>query len=139
MTHMLVAQICFYAIALFFLGIGLLYMFAGSPMPYHLEAMQSSWEQFPVYQQVVITAIQRGSASGFLSSSIAIFVMTFFVLPGSTTWVRWCILGIGFLELVPTIYSVIQLRMHSTGEPPLVVLIVFLGLLVSGFFLSAAD
>ena len=138
MNRRTLAKACLYLVALGFIATGLVYMFYGSPMPYHLEGMQVGWAEIPPEQQVVITAIQRGAASGMLAAGIATAMLTFFALGAhSATWARSCILLIGLIEMLPTIYSVRQVQTQTPGEPPLAVLVLSLVLLVVGVAGSA--
>lgn len=127
------AEACLYVVAIGFIATGLLYMFYGSPMPYHLEGMRVVWSEVPPEQRVVITAIQRGSASGMLAAGIAIAMLTFFALgTRSWTWARWCVLSVGMIEMLPTIYSVRQVQTQTPGNPPMALLLLFVVLLIVG-------
>lgn len=139
MQRRTVSRLCLYLVAIGFVATGLLYMFYGSPMPYHLKAMQVDWAEIPAHQQLVITAIQRGAASGFLAGGIAIAMLTWFALgTASESWARGCVLLIGLIETLPAIYSVRQLQAHTPGDPPLGVLLAFLALLLLGVTGSTA-
>ncbi|AWZ01959.1 hypothetical protein RHODOSMS8_02435 [Rhodobiaceae bacterium] len=136
MTRLKIAKLCFYIVAIGLFGTGLIYMFLGTPMPYHLDAMQVAWSDLPQQYQVIITAFQRGAASGFLGGGIAIAMMTFFALERGGSWVRWGILLMGLIETIPAIHSVSQVMKHTPGEPPLGALVIFTILTLAGFFLS---
>ncbi len=131
-------RVCLYLVAMGFVATGLLYMFYGSPMPYHLDGMQAEWGDIPPQQQVVIMAILRGSASGLLASGVAIAMLTFFALDtAAASWARWCILLVGMIETLPTIHSVQQVQTHTPGDPPMAVLVLCAALVPAGLLASA--
>lgn len=133
MNRWVVAKACLYLVAAGSVVTGLVYMFHGSPMPYHLDGMRVVWSELPPGQRVVITAIQRGAASGMLAAGIAIATLTYFALGTSAwRWAGWCILLVGAIEILPTIHSVWQVRTQTPGDPPLAPLLVAVVLLVVG-------
>ncbi len=118
-TRLKISQLCYLLIGVGYTILGILYTFASSVKSYHLDAMETTWNQIALGQQVVMMAIMRGSGSGFIAAGFAILILLFIPFKKGENWARWSIFFISMIEGLPTIYSAMQVKQYTPGDPPL--------------------
>ena len=127
---------CYLLVALVVAGIGIRYLLASQIMPYHAAAMDSTWENLAPGVQSMSLNFMKSAGIGFLSTAIAVFMLLLFPFRKDELWARWALVTVSLTELILITFRVVDVRMNTAAEPPLVPFIVLIGLAVMGFLLS---
>lgn len=113
--------------------IGLLYATRRQVMPYHLQALESPWEEIDPKYQFLLKALLNGG--GYYGLSVGLFMLVLLVIPfrNSEEWAGYAIGLIGLVGTFPLGYIVYRVKKYTAGNPPLSVMIVVNLLLIAGF------
>ena len=65
-----IGNIANYSAALILLGMGLIYLFKNSFMPYHSDAISLEWNEVDSSNQFLILALMRAVSGGFIAIAI---------------------------------------------------------------------
>jgi hypothetical protein len=112
--------------------IGLLYATRRQVMPYHLQALESPWEEIDPKYQFLLKALLNGG--GYYGLSVGLFMLVLLLIPfrNGEDWAGYAIGLIGLVGTFPLGYIVYRVKKHTAGNPPLSVMIVVNLLLVTG-------
>ncbi len=122
-----------YALATFAtLLIGVVYATRRQVMPYHLEALESSWDEIDPKYQLLLKALLNGG--GYYGLSVGLFMLVLLLIPfrGGEAWAGYAIGLIGLVGTLPLAYIVYTVKTRTAGNPPLGVMVVINLLLVVG-------
>lgn len=122
-----------YAVAIvFYLLIGLLYASRKQIMPYHLEALETTWDAIDSKYQFMLRVLLNGG--GFFGLSSGLFMLILFWIPfrAGDLWAGYAIGGGGLLGAIPLAYIVYQVKTKTSGNPPLWVMVIINLLLIAG-------
>lgn len=70
-----IARLANYMAAFLLLLFGILYLFKSSFMPYHGEALACNWEEIASGNQILILALMRTVAGGYLAVALTIVIL----------------------------------------------------------------
>lgn len=112
--------------------IGLLYASRRQVMPYHLKALECSWEEIDPKYQFLLKALLNGG--GYYGISVGLFMLVLLLIPfrNGEDWAGYAIGLIGLVGTFPLGYIVYGVKKHTAGDPPLGVMIVVNLLLIAG-------
>ena len=115
--------------------IGLLYASRSQIMPYHLDALETSWDGLEPSYQVLLKALLNGG--GFYGVANSLFMLVLLLIPfrKGEAWAGYSIGLIGLIGLVgalPLTYIVYLVKTHTAGNPPLIVMIILVLLMLGG-------
>ncbi|MEP3655629.1 MAG: hypothetical protein ABJO36_12100 [Litorimonas sp.] len=112
--------------------IGLLYATRRQVMPYHLKALETSWDDIDPKYQFLLKALLNGG--GYYGLSVGLFMLVLLVIPfrNGEDWAGYAIGLIGLVGTFPLGYIVYRVKKHTAGNPPLGVMIVINLLLIAG-------
>ena len=112
--------------------IGLLYASRSQIMPYHLDALETSWEGLEPSYQVLLRALLNGG--GFYGVANSLFMLVLLLIPfrKGEAWAGYSIGLIGLVGALPLTYIVYLVKTHTAGNPPLIVMIVLVLLMIAG-------
>ena len=112
--------------------IGLLYASRRQVMPYHLKALESSWEEIDPKYQFLLKALLNGG--GYYGLSVGLFMLVLLLIPfrNGEDWAGYAIGLIGLVGTFPLGYIVYTVKKHTAGDPPLGVMIAVNFLLIAG-------
>ena len=112
--------------------IGLLYATRREVMPYHLQALETSWEEMDPKYQFMLKALLNGG--GYYGLSVGLFMLTLLLIPfrAGEVWAGYAIGLIGLIGTLPLAIIVYRVKKHTAGNPPLVVMVVVNLFLVVG-------
>ncbi len=129
----LIASISNYLAALILLLFGVTYLLRNSFMPYHSEALSADWNDLDKHLQILIIALMKVIAGGYLSVSLLIFFLQKKFNQKRIYWIPPLILICGVLISCTSIYATLLVRLHTHGQPPIQVAIAGLVLLIIGY------
>jgi len=134
--YLKIGKIANYLSALIVLGMGVVYLFKNSFMPYHSEAVSMDWASVDGGIQILIIALMRAVSGGYIVSAI---VMAFLQNKYSSSKIKWIpllILITGLVVSLISIYATLVVRFNSPGRPPTFLAIVGIGLLIIGYIFN---
>ncbi len=114
-TRMKIAVACYLAggaVGLFMFG---RYWSAERFMPYHEIASGTTWEALAPGVQLVILAVLKAAAAGFLVGGVVALMVIAPVVRGEN-WARWTALVASMALLLPLLYLTLSMRL-ATGAP----------------------
>jgi hypothetical protein len=114
--------------------IGLLYASRSQIMPYHLDALETSWEGLEPSYQVLLKALLNGG--GFYGIANSLFMLILLIIPfrKGEVWAGYTIGLIGLVGALPLTYIVYTVKTNTAGNPPLSVMIILVLLMIAGLF-----
>ena len=112
--------------------IGLLYATRREVMPYHLQALETSWEEIDSKYQFMLKALLNGGR--YYGLSLGLFMLTLLLIPFSAgeVWAGYAIGLIGLIGTLPLGIIVYRVKKHTAGNPPFVVMVMINLFLVLG-------
>lgn len=112
--------------------IGLIYATRKTIMPYHLKALEKTWEEIDVNYQLMLNRLLNGG--GFYGVSCGVFMLVLLLIPfnDGQLWAGYTIGLAGLVGTLPLTYIVYKVKTTTKGDPPLWVMIIVDVLLVIG-------
>ena len=112
--------------------IGLLYATRKTIMPYHLKALETSWEDIDSKYQFMLKVLLNGG--GFYGLSSGLFMLVLLLIPFNEgqEWAGYAIGGIGLVGALPLTYIVYNVKTKTNGNPPLFIMYLVVLLLIIG-------
>lgn len=101
-------------------------------MPYHLDALQTSWEDMDPKYKYMLKALLNGG--GYYGISCGLFMITLLLIPfrRGDIWAGYAIGIIGLVGTLPLALIVRGVKKNTSGNPPLAVMIVINLFLIIG-------
>lgn len=132
-TTLITLSFWLYALAtLATLLIGLLYAFRPRIMPYHVQALETPWEEIDPNFQRLLKALLNGGGYFGISTGLSMLVLLLIPFREGAEWAGYAIGIIGLVGALPLGYIVYTVKKYTAGEPPLGVMIVVNLLLIAG-------
>ena len=122
-----------YLVASILLGFGLTYLLKGSFMPYHRDAVSVEWNGVDSKMQFLILALMRAASGGFLLAAFLISWLQFKFSQTKLKWLPSLILVSGTIVAVSTLYATMIVRLNTHANPPSVLIISAMILLIIGY------
>lgn len=122
-----------YAIAtLFTILMGLIYATRKEVMPYHLQALETTWDAIDAKYQFMLKMFLNGA--GYFGLSTGLFMLTLLLIPfrEGQSWAGYAIGIIGLVGALPLGYIVFQVKTKTKGKPPLWLMVIINALLLIG-------
>lgn len=112
--------------------IGLVYASRRQVMPYHLKALETSWEEIDPKYQFMLKALLNGG--GYFGLSVGLFMLILILIPfrAGEAWAGYAIGVIGLVGTLPLGFIVYQVKKYTAGNPPFAVMIVINLMLIIG-------
>jgi len=117
--------------------IGGVYAARKTVMPYHLEALESTWNEISPQFQVLLKALLNGG--GYFGLSTGLFMLIILLIPfrAGALWAGYAIGLIGFVGTLPLGLIVHRVKTQTAGNPPLFVMVILNLLLLLGLIAFA--
>lgn len=127
--------ISFYAyaiVAVLTILMGLIYAMRSQIMPYHLQALETTWDAIDTKYQFMLKMLLNGG--GFFGLSTGLFMLTLLLIPfrDGQSWAGYAIGIIGLVGALPLGYIVYRVKTRTNGNPPLWLMVIMNLLLVIG-------
>lgn len=124
--------------ALVFLALAVVYMSRTEIMPYHLDALGTTWDALAPEYQTLFLGFIRGVGGGYLSAAVALFIIVLIPLRRGAAWARWAVPTIVGTGLGPLIGIILYVRANTSAEPPLNLPIIVLAISIIAALLGPA-
>ena len=112
--------------------IGLLYATRKTIMPYHVDALETPWDDIDPNFQRLLKALLNGGGYYGIANGLFMAVLLMGPFRGGEAWAGYAIGLIGLVGTLPLGYIVYTIKKHTKGNPPLGVMIVVNGLIIGG-------
>lgn len=130
------AFICYLTAAIASIGFGLVYLARSTFMPYHRDALSTSWEKLDRPLQALLLGLIKVAGGGFLASGLSVLFMALFPFRAGDEWARFAIPIVGLTMALPALYATVHVRRQTPANPPVATSVTTIALLLIGFTLS---
>ena len=128
----LVGYYCYLLAAVMTVLIGLLYATRKQVMPYHLKALQTTWDNIDPNYQLLLRALLNGGGYFGISTGVSMLVLLLFPYSNYESWAGYAIGLIGLIGAIPLTWIVYTIKIKTEGNPPLWIMILIDALLFIG-------
>ena len=97
---------------------GLLYVTTSRFMPYHGEALASTWEALPANYQGFLLGVIKAMGAGSIGVTLALVIMMFVPFRRGEPWARWAIPAVGVVFTGLTAYAAFTIDARTPASPP---------------------
>ena len=113
-----IAYLCYGLVGLLGFVFAYIYLFRPEFMPYHADAVGSSWNEMDASIKVLIIALMRVSGGGWLATSLSITLLLVARIKFQKIYFGFALVLVGLGGLIPTLYATLYVRANSPAEPP---------------------
>ncbi|MCK5814827.1 MAG: hypothetical protein KAH07_02670 [Flavobacteriaceae bacterium] len=131
-----IGNIANYSSALILLGMGLIYLFRNSFMPYHSDAISLEWNEVDSSTQFLLLALMKAVSGGFIAIAIVIAFLQRKFASAKLGWIPLLILIGGLTVSLASIYATLIVRFNSPAEPPTSLAMIGIFLLIIGYIFN---
>lgn len=112
--------------------IGLLYATRRQVMPYHLAALETTWEDLEARYQILLKGLLNGG--GYYGIANGLFMLVLLLIPfrNGEAWAGYAIGLVGLVGALPLGYIVYMIKKNTAGNPPFSVMVVVNALMIGG-------
>ena len=125
-----------YIVGAIWIVFGLVYLFKDSFMPYHADALSSSWEELNPAFQTLILALMRVAGGGFFLAGLMIILLQRIYNLTKQKWIPSLILLMGVIIVLTTVYATLIVRLNTNANPPTLSSAAALIGLISGYIMN---
>jgi hypothetical protein len=97
---------------------GLLYVTTSRFMPYHGEALASTWEALAPNYQGFLLGVIKAMGAGSIGVTLALFIMLMVPFRRGDRWVRWAVPMVGVVFTALTAYAAFTIDARTPASPP---------------------
>ncbi|WP_070962956.1 hypothetical protein [Vibrio sonorensis] len=128
--------VLFSIIALLMIATGATYLTAPTIMPYHLAAMETTWQGLSQGMQNMSVNFMKSVSAGFLSSGLAVLILLAVPFRKGETWSVFAIFALVLTQVGIIATRTYDVSVNTMANPPLFPLLAVLVLAVIGFVLA---
>ena len=111
-----------------------MYAFRQQVMPYHLKALDTTWDEIDPKYQFMLRALLNGGGFYGISSGLFMSFLLWIPFRDEQVWAGYAIGLVGLVGAIPLGYIVYSVKKNTAGDPPLWVMVVLNILLIVGLF-----
>lgn len=100
------------------LCLGSLYLFRGSFMPYHADALGRRWAEVEPALQTLLGALMDVAGAGWIGIGVATLVLVAIPMRRGEQWGRLLIPALFFIFYVPTLLATLAVMNETPATPP---------------------
>ena len=130
------AFVCYAIVAFIGIVFFIIYFARSEFMPYHKDAVETSWKEIDRKFQVLILAFIRALGGGWLAASISIIFLLIFPFQNGEKWSLFAIPSVGLAITLSTLYATLYIKRNTQAKPPSSLVVSSIILIIIGFFLS---
>jgi hypothetical protein len=97
---------------------GLLYVTTPRFMPYHADALGTTWEALPPNYQGFLIGVIKAMGAGSIAVTLALIILLFIPFRRGDPWARWAVPLIGAVFTVLTAYAAFTIDARTPASPP---------------------
>jgi hypothetical protein len=97
---------------------GLLYVTTSRFMPYHGDALETTWEVLPLHYQGFILGVIKGMGAGSIGVSLALLIMIAVPFRRGEAWARWAVPVVGITFTLLTAHAAYTIDVRTAASPP---------------------
>lgn len=98
--------------------LGSLYLFRGSFMPYHADALGRRWADVEPALQTLLGALMDAAGAGWVGIGVATLVLVAIPMRRGEQWGRLLIPALFFIFYVPTLWATLAVMNGTPATPP---------------------
>jgi hypothetical protein len=99
-------------------GLGSLYLFRGSFMPYHADALGRRWAEVDPALQTLLKALMEVAGAGWIGIGVATLILVAVPMRRGEPWGRLLIPVLFFIFYVPTLLATLAVLNGTPATPP---------------------
>ncbi|MEL6857912.1 MAG: hypothetical protein AAFO74_05965 [Pseudomonadota bacterium] len=119
--------------------IGILYAFRSKIMPYHLQALETEWDEIDPKYQFMLLALLNGGGYFGIATGLFMAYLLFGPIRGGDAMAGYALGAIGLVGTAPLTFIVHKVKTRTAGNPPLFVMFIVCGLLLGGLVATAVQ
>jgi drug/metabolite transporter (DMT)-like permease len=108
-------------------------------MSYHREAVSLTWNEVDQGFKYMILGLMRGVGGGLIAVAITVFFLQYKFTSTGLTWIPLLILVVGIVLMGAVLYAMLTVKLNTPGNPPIVLTVSGIVLLIIGFFLNMKE
>lgn len=97
---------------------GLVYLTTPRFMPYHADALGSSWEMLPANYQGFVIGVIKAMGAGSVGVTLALAILLLIPFRRGERWARWAVPAIGVVFTALTAYAAFTIDVRTPASPP---------------------
>ena len=113
-----VAASLYSVVAVVSLVLGAIYLFRGSFMPYHADALSKGWAEVDPATQTLLKALMEVAAGGWLALGVLVLSLVAFPIRRGERWARLAAPAALLLFYVPTLLATLSVLHDTPASPP---------------------
>lgn len=113
--------------------IGLLYALRSELMPYHLKALETTWEDMDSNYQTLLKGFLNGGGCYGLANGLFMLALLLIPFRNGELWAGYVIGLVGLIGTLPLGYIVYTIKKNTAGNPPFSIMVVVNFLIIAGF------
>ena len=118
-----IAYRCHFTGSILFGLMGVMYLRRREFMPYHAEAVGTSWAEVEPAFQILILALMRVVGGAFLALALATVVIAIKPFREAQAWATWLLPAIGFTAMGASLVATMSVARNTPGNPPVAVVL----------------
>jgi|WetSurMetagenome_2_1015567.scaffolds.fasta_scaffold11418_3 hypothetical protein len=126
------------AIALL-MSFGLAYLSRNSFMPYHSAAIGLAWENLDPPMRMLILAMMRAIAGGFIASAFAMLFLQIKFNTSRLPWIPFLVLALGTILASCLLFATSTIIFNTPGRPPVIQTVIGEALLITGYIFNMRE
>lgn len=115
---------------------GLLYVTTSTFMPYHADALGTTWEALPSNYQGFLIGVIKAMGGGSIGVTLALILLLLIPFRRGDSWARWAVPLIGTVFTALTAYAAFTIDARTPASPPWRQTIVLTALYLAGALMS---
>ncbi len=123
---------CYAAASIATILFGLVYATRKQIMPYHLQALETTWGAIDSKYQFMFRMLLNGGGYFGLASGLYMLILLWIPYSAKQLWAGYTIGLVGLVGALPLGYVVYRVKTKTKGEPPFLLIILINLLLIVG-------
>lgn len=97
---------------------GVLYLTTPTFMPYHADALATTWDDLPPHHQGFVLGVVKGMGAGSVGVTLALAVLLIVPFRRGDRWARWAVPLIGGVFTALTAYAAYTIDTRTPADTP---------------------